>query len=100
MLFKAWINNHAHILKFENKFTHKLIEKYINQTDLSGFITGQAQPKLNQANMNQIKIPLPSIETQKQIVSKIEELENKINEAKRIIESSKDKKEEILKKYL
>lgn len=50
--------------------------------------------------MNQIKIPLPSIETQKQIVSKIEELENKINEAKRIIESSKDKKEEILKKYL
>ncbi len=97
---KAWVNNHAHILKFENKATHKLVELYLNHIDLSNFITGQAQPKLNQANMNQIKIPLPPLETQKEIVTKIEKLETKIEEANKVINSSKALKEQILKKYL
>jgi type I restriction-modification system DNA methylase subunit/restriction endonuclease S subunit len=97
---KAWINNHAHILRFGDKATHKLVEIYLNQMDLSTFITGQAQPKLSQANLNQIKIPFPSIETQKQIVSKIGKLETKIDEAKKVVDSAKDRKEGILKKYL
>ena len=47
-----------------------------------------------------VSIKIPSLETQKQIVSKIEKLETIINEAKKVVESSKEKKEEILKKYL
>lgn len=97
---KAWVNNHAHIVKFKEKATHKLIELYLNHIDLTNFITGQAQPKLSQANMNQIKIPLPPLETQKQIVSKIEVLENKINEAKKVVDGAKEQKEKILKIFL
>ncbi|CAA6811740.1 MAG: Type I restriction-modification system, specificity subunit S (EC [uncultured Sulfurovum sp.] len=97
---KAWINNHVHILKFDNKSTHKLVELYLNKIDLSNFITGQAQPKLNQKNMSQIKIPFPALETQKQIVAKIEILESKINDAQKIIDEAQNKKETILKKYL
>ncbi len=47
-----------------------------------------------------LQIPLPSLETQKEIVSKIEKLETIINEAKKIVASAKEKKEEILKKFL
>jgi len=47
-----------------------------------------------------IKIPLPSIDIQKQIVAEIEIFEAKIAEAKSVIESANAKKEAILKKYL
>lgn len=47
-----------------------------------------------------IEIPLPTLETQKAIVTKVEALEAKINEAKKVIDESKAKKEAILKRYL
>ena len=58
----------------------------INSMDLSGYITGSAQPKLSQANLNAVTLQLPFIDEQKKIVAilgslddKIE-LNNKINE--------------------
>jgi type I restriction enzyme M protein len=97
---KIWVNNHAHILKFDNKYTHKIVEYYLNNLDLSFFITGQAQPKLSQSNLNQIMIPLPQLNIQKQIVSKIEEIEKQIEKNGKIIKDSKEIKEDILRKYL
>ena len=40
----------------------------MNSIDLSQFISGGAQPKLNQKNLNTIPIPLPAIKEQKHIV--------------------------------
>ncbi|MBL1231558.1 MAG: restriction endonuclease subunit S [Flavobacteriales bacterium] len=97
---KIWVNNHAHVLKFEDNATHKLVELYINQTDISEFITGQAQPKLNQKNLNSIKLPLPSIEEQKKILSAIEKIETKIAVLEKQIADTPKQKEKILKKYL
>ena len=97
---KAWVNNHAHILKFENKNTHILVEYILNHMNLDRFITGQAQPKLNQSNLKEIKFQLPILEVQKEIVSKIQKLEDKITKAKTTIEGSSEKKQTILKKYL
>ncbi len=97
---KIWVNNHAHVLKFEDKATHKLVELYVNQTDISEFITGQAQPKLNQKNLNNIKIPLPPISEQQTIVTEIEKIEAKITELEQQIADIPQQKENILKKYL
>ncbi|NLN32328.1 MAG: N-6 DNA methylase [Flavobacteriaceae bacterium] len=97
---KIWVNNHAHVLKFEDNATHKLVELYINQTDISEYITGQAQPKLNQKNLNSIKIPLPPIEEQKKVVAEIEKIETKIAELEKQIADIPKHKEKILKKYL
>lgn len=55
---KSWVNNHAHILKFENDNQRKLVEYYLNTIDLEPYITGAAQPKLNQKNLNKIKVPV------------------------------------------
>ena len=97
---KIWVNNHAHILKFQNAVTHKLVELYINQIDISDFITGQAQPKLNQNNLNNIKIPLPPIKEQEKIVAEIEKIEFKIHSLEKQIAEIPKEKEAILKKYL
>ncbi len=97
---KIWVNNHAHVLKFDNLSTHKLVELYINQTDISDYITGQAQPKLNQKNLNNIKIPLPPLSEQQKIVSEIEKIEQKITKLEKQIAEIPKQKEVILKKYL
>ena len=65
---KNWVNNHAHILKFRNKYEQKYVEMYLNSIDLSPYISGAAQPKLNQKNMNSIMIPLPNQAETKRIV--------------------------------
>ena len=65
---KTWVNNHAHVLKFDEYATRRYVEIYLNSIDLSYYITGGAQPKLNQKNLNKIEIPLPPLEEQQRIV--------------------------------
>ncbi|MGO2510507.1 restriction endonuclease subunit S [Marinomonas polaris] len=66
---KTWVNNHAHTLKFEESTTQKFVEYYLNSIPLDDFVSGMAQPKLNQRALNSIPVPLPSIPEQKRIVS-------------------------------
>lgn len=77
---KNWVNNHAHVLKFNNLVTQKFVEYYLNSIDLSNYISGAAQPKLNQKNLNMIKIPHPTLEKQEQIVSVLNTFEKLCND--------------------
>ncbi len=97
---KIWVNNHAHILRFEQAATQVIVEKYLNATDIIEFITGQAQPKLNQQNLNRIPVPNIPFEEQKQIVKKIEKIEMKIAKLESYIASIPVQKDAILRKYL
>ena len=70
---KCWVNNHAHVLKFKSLATQKLVEVYLNSISIENFVTGSAQPKLNQKALNSIPIPMPNdIDTQHQIVGDLE----------------------------
>lgn len=51
---KTWVNNHAHVLRFSNMATQKFVEYYLNSIKLDEFISGMAQPKLNQRKLNSI----------------------------------------------
>lgn len=83
---KSWVNNHAHVLEFDNKITQKFVELYLNKIDLSPWINGAAQPKLNQANLNIIGIPVPSLEEQQRIVSILDTFTSSISNLKQQIE--------------
>ena len=73
---KYWVNNHAHILKFENMATQRFVEFYLESIKLDEYITGAAQPKLNQKALNSIPIPIPkAVDAQAKIVSGIESLQ-------------------------
>ena len=65
---KNWVNNHAHVLKFDRYETRRFVEFYLNSIDLAPYISGGTQPKLNQKNLNRIEIPLPGQKRQKYIV--------------------------------
>jgi type I restriction enzyme S subunit len=75
---KYWVNNHAHILKFENMATQRFVEFYLESIKLDEYIRGAAQPKLTQKALNSIPIPIPkSVEAQETIVGGIESLSEK-----------------------
>ena len=65
---KNWVNNHAHVLKFTDSYVQKYVEMFLNGMDPSKYISGAAQPKLNQKNLNTIQIPLPGEVETKRIV--------------------------------
>lgn len=87
---KMWVNNHAHVLSSKKGLPNKLIVYYINSISLLDYISGSAQPKLSQRNLNRIPIPVPPVNEQKRIVDKVERLLNKIDEAKRLIDEAKE----------
>jgi len=70
-----WVNNHAHVLGCNGKALLVFIEFFINLIDLSNYVTGSAQPKLNRKNMDQIKIFCPPIELQNQFAERVKAIE-------------------------
>lgn len=69
-----WVNNHAHVLDGISEDFLRYIELFINAINLEAYVTGTAQPKMNQAQMNRIPIAIPPIEEQIRIVAKVDEL--------------------------
>jgi type I restriction enzyme S subunit len=72
---KSWVNNHAHVLKFETYAERKYVEYYLNSIDLTPYISGAAQPKLNKKNLESISIPNPSPEEKRRIVAILDKFE-------------------------
>ncbi|HAH7189828.1 TPA: restriction endonuclease subunit S [Escherichia coli] len=80
---KTWVNNHAHVLKFKNYTEQKFVEYYLNNINLTPYISGAAQPKLNKKNLESIRIPNPSLKEKERIVTildKFDTLTNSITE--------------------
>ena len=69
-----WVNNHAHVLDTVGGLSMEYICVYINAINLSPYVTGTAQPKMNQEKMNSILVPIPPLSEQRKIVLKIEQL--------------------------
>ncbi|MDR6781349.1 MULTISPECIES: restriction endonuclease subunit S [Paenibacillus] len=76
---KFWVNNHAHILLNNGLSDLYFLYYCINNTDISGYITGSVQPKLSKANLNSIKLLLPSLPVQKAISNILKSIDDKIN---------------------
>ena len=68
---RFWVNNHAHILQAGPQTSNSWLCSYINMIDLVPFVTGTAQPKLTQAALNSIGVPLPSIQEHQEILHHI-----------------------------
>lgn len=71
---KYWVNNHAHVLDVCGGLNLEYICYFMNAISLRPYVTGTAQPKMNQENMNAIWVPLPPLAEQKRIVEKLEEI--------------------------
>jgi len=77
---KTWVNNHAHVLQFPSYAERRFVEIYLNSIDLSLYVSGAAQPKLNQANLNKIPIPIASLAEQERIVTILDKFDALVND--------------------
>lgn len=93
---KTWVNNHAHVLKFEKKCTQVLVENYLNAINLEDYLTGAAQPKLNQAKLSIITIPLPKPNEQQKIANFLSSIDDEIVAQVEKIEGLKEHKKGLM----
>lgn len=67
---KFWVNNHAHVIRgIPGVADDYFLMSYIQSANISGYITGTAQPKLSQSNLKSIRLPLPPFALQHKIAA-------------------------------
>lgn len=82
---KYWVNNHAHVQKFDDKYLHKYVQDYLNMINLEQYLTGMAQPKLNKDRLFTILIPQPKqLSEIKKIVEILSAVDGKISVSKKL----------------
>jgi type I restriction enzyme, S subunit len=97
---KSWVNNHAHILRFDNLVSQRFVEYYLNSIILDDYVSGMAQPKLNQKMLNSIIVPYPSFLIQQRIVAILDEAFAFIAKAKENAEKNLANAREVFESYL
>jgi len=103
---KFWVNNHAHIINAKNNITlSTYLHYYFIVEDIEPYCSGATRLKLTQEKLKQIPIPLPfrdnqpDLEKQKQIVEKLDKLNEKIEKMKEL-QSNEIKKLKLLKEQI
>ena len=99
------VDSHITIVRLNQE---KVLPKYvlyalanIGFKNIEAMATGQSgQIELALPTVNSIRIPLPDIKTQKDIVSEIEEIENEMNILEREISEMEEQKNKILANHL
>lgn len=88
---KAWVNNHAHILRSRFGNTGNLfLMHYLNIFNYHDFVNGTTRLKLTQGSMDTMPVPIPPLPEQQRIVDRIESLFAKLDEAKQKAQDALD----------
>jgi len=98
---KYWVNNHAHVIRPDRKVVlDNWLVYFLNFSDLSKYVTGLTVPKLNQAKMREISLPLPPISEQKEILHVVDKIFEKTSKAKENAEKNLQNARELFESYL
>ena len=107
LVYKAegrfWVNNHAHILK-PKKDDYDYMAHALEAANYRNYITGSAQPKLSQENLQTVKLPVPPISEQRSIASyldtKCSEIDSLIALKQAKIAELKEYKKSVIYEYV
>jgi len=97
---KYWVNNHAHVLMFDAPSTQTYVELYLNSIRIDEWVTGAAQPKLNQKSLNEIPIQLPPLDGQKRIVDIVSSMDDVIQSTEQTVAAAKSLRSGLLSALL
>jgi type I restriction enzyme, S subunit len=97
---KTWVNNHAHALKFHDMRSQIFMEYYLNSIKLDDYVSGMAQPKLNQKMLNSIPVPFPTMDTQGSVVAKLNILKSQTQSLQTTYQQEMDALDELKKSIL
>ncbi len=84
---RFWVNNHAHVLRGKpGIIDDTFLLACLNAADIKAFVTGAAQPKLSQANLRRIQLPLPPLDVQLRIAGVLAAYDQLIENCQRRIQ--------------
>ncbi|WP_172426722.1 restriction endonuclease subunit S [Flavobacterium sp. ACN6] len=85
---KSYVTSNSIVIEsLVPKITNEYLKFAIDSTEKNNIITGSAQPQITIQNLRRLKIPIPPIDEQKQIVSLLNKSLNKIDSFKTARES-------------
>jgi type I restriction enzyme, S subunit len=59
---KFWVNNHAHVLQGKNDISTAWLKVFFDSLNVSKYVTGAVQPKINQKNLLSIPFLIPPLD--------------------------------------
>lgn len=80
---RFWVNNHAHVLQGNSENDTRYLSYALEAMDISGYVTGSAQPKLSQAALAGIEVPAPPLMVQRAIAATLGAFDDKIESNRR-----------------
>ena len=93
---KFWCSGDVHRMEFENDTLLSYTYYYLQTIDFQKFRTGSAHPKLSGSSLKSIKIHIPSIEHQKEIVEYCEYNDTLIKQLEKEIENNKKQAQQFI----
>ena len=101
----ARVNQHVSIIRTNEKALYKYVQKcLINNSNKIKLLEiaqgGTSREAITKVQLEEFEIILPSLQEQQQMVKQIEEIEDKIQNIEKELETIPTKKAEILKKYI
>lgn len=89
---KFWVNNHAHVLSQKDDISLRFLSYALSMKKIQGLVTG-IPPKLNQDNLHNILIALPTNpEEQQKIADCLSEMDKMVEDQTTKVASLKEKK--------
>ena len=96
----SWINGNAMVVKPINNLLTKNYIKYFLQTiDKKSVITGAAQPQITRSSLEKLKIPVPSLQKQEEIVDRLDKVFKHISTQIKNIKTQLDLNSLIFESY-
>jgi type I restriction enzyme S subunit len=97
---KAWVNNHAHIMRTLSNATRDWVYYYYVHRDITPFINGGTRAKLNQSDLRGLEIVLPPLPEQRRIAEILGSVDGVIEATKVVIKQTKTVKQGLLQSLL
>lgn len=97
---KTWVNNHAHVLKTTTKINIDFLVNWLEFIDYTDYITGTAQPKLNQQQLKRIKVVRPNLDEQIKIAAIINDVDMKLSSERKYIDNLINLKQGLMQQLL
>ncbi len=85
---KYWVNNHAHVLGADEMNKLEYLRIFIESISLKPYLSGSAQPKLSQKNLNRIVVPVPPDKLMVEIIQKVKVFERMKSSVIELIEKN------------
>ena len=94
---KSWVNNHAHVLRARKQIaTNHWIFYNLVHKDIQYYIQGGTRSKLNQSELRNIEVPLPSLPEQRRIAEILDTIDEAIQKTEALISKLKAMKQGLL----